>query len=490
MSGVGLDLLEIERLEKALERRPNLARRLFTDGERAYAATRARPGQHLAARFCAKEAVVKALGLEVFRAQEIEVVGGGEAAELRLHGEAAARAGELGVEVRVSLTHTRTTAGVVAVLLLARPCRSGSSHCPTPARCARPTAGPSRSRGSRPWTSWSVRAPGSRAVEDVAPSGLVAVVCGKGNNGGDGSRRAAAARDRPGGAGPGRGRPGRHARRRAGQPRPAAGRSPRAVLGARTTGRRVRRRRPFGTGFAGEAHGVVLEAIERSTRQARGSSRRTCHGVDASSGKVGGAAVRADATATFAAGKPGLWIRPGKEHAGKVRVVDIGIPRGAPVEPTVGLIRDSVLSSDPAAPAGSTKFTSGHVLVAGGSRGLTGAPCLAAGAAMRAGAGYVTACIPGSLEAIFEARLLEAMTLALPDQDGVLTPAGVDLVVGAAQRGGAGRSARVCRRRGTPRASPARLRAGRRSCCCSTPTGSTPTRSAWETWPVAGRRPS
>src|SRR5919205_3834680 len=99
--GVGIDLLEIDRMERALARRPNLAERLFTEGERAYAATRARPAQHLAARFCAKEAVVKALGLEVFSAQEIEVVGGGADVALRLHGAAAARAEELGVEVQV-----------------------------------------------------------------------------------------------------------------------------------------------------------------------------------------------------------------------------------------------------------------------------------------------------------------------------------------------------------------------------------------------------
>jgi holo-[acyl-carrier protein] synthase len=116
MLRVGLDLLEIDRLERALARRPGLAQRLFTDGEQAYAATRARPAQHLAARFCAKEAVVKALGLEVFTAQEIEVVGGGAEVELRLHGSAARRAAELGVEVRVSLTHTRGMAGAVAVL--------------------------------------------------------------------------------------------------------------------------------------------------------------------------------------------------------------------------------------------------------------------------------------------------------------------------------------------------------------------------------------
>ena len=63
---VGIDLLEIDRLERALARRPRLAERLFTDGERAYAAARARPGQHLAARFCAKEAVAKALRLSAW----------------------------------------------------------------------------------------------------------------------------------------------------------------------------------------------------------------------------------------------------------------------------------------------------------------------------------------------------------------------------------------------------------------------------------------
>src|ERR1700759_1307865 len=69
---IGIDLLEIDRLERALERRPRLAERLFTAGEREYAAGRARPGQHLAARFCAKEAVAKALGLEAWAWQGTE----------------------------------------------------------------------------------------------------------------------------------------------------------------------------------------------------------------------------------------------------------------------------------------------------------------------------------------------------------------------------------------------------------------------------------
>ncbi|MDX6656461.1 MAG: holo-[acyl-carrier protein] synthase [Solirubrobacteraceae bacterium] len=116
MSGVGLDLLEIDRLERALDRRPGLATRLFTEAERAYAASRARPGQHLAARFCAKEAVAKALGMKAWSWQDVEVPAGGEDADVVLHGDMEARAGALGVRVSVSLTHTRTLAGAVAVL--------------------------------------------------------------------------------------------------------------------------------------------------------------------------------------------------------------------------------------------------------------------------------------------------------------------------------------------------------------------------------------
>ena len=117
MTSVGLDLLEIDRLERALERRPRLAERLFTDSERLYAAARVRPGQHLAARFCAKEAVAKALGLEAWTFRDVEVIHahGGGRPEVRLSGRAAARAKALGVRVSVSLTHTRQQAAAVAV---------------------------------------------------------------------------------------------------------------------------------------------------------------------------------------------------------------------------------------------------------------------------------------------------------------------------------------------------------------------------------------
>lgn len=111
--GVGIDLLEIERMERALERHPRLAERIFTAAERSYAAARARPGRHLAARFAAKEAVVKALGLRGgFGLGEIEIVAG-EPPTARLSGRAAEAAA--GRAVTISLTHSREYAAAVAM---------------------------------------------------------------------------------------------------------------------------------------------------------------------------------------------------------------------------------------------------------------------------------------------------------------------------------------------------------------------------------------
>jgi holo-[acyl-carrier protein] synthase len=117
VTGVGLDLLEIDRLARALERRPRLAARLFTEGERAFADARGEPARHLAVRFCAKEAVAKALALRDGDWHEVEVIGGGDGPpSVVLSGSAAARAAELGVEVEISLTHSKGMAGAVAML--------------------------------------------------------------------------------------------------------------------------------------------------------------------------------------------------------------------------------------------------------------------------------------------------------------------------------------------------------------------------------------
>ncbi|HYY20731.1 MAG TPA: holo-ACP synthase [Thermoleophilaceae bacterium] len=114
--GVGLDLIAIDRLEQALRRRPRLADRLFTPAERDYARARGRPGAHLAARFCAKEAVAKALALPGWSFSDVEVVATATAPAVRLQGAAAARASELGVVPLISLTHDRELAAATAVL--------------------------------------------------------------------------------------------------------------------------------------------------------------------------------------------------------------------------------------------------------------------------------------------------------------------------------------------------------------------------------------
>lgn len=115
---IGFDLVEPRRLAERLQRTPALAHELFHPGERAYAESQPNPIENLAARFAAKEAVVKALGLDGFDPLDVEVLGGGENCSLALHGAVAERAGELGVEVMISLSHLDSMAGAVA---LARP---------------------------------------------------------------------------------------------------------------------------------------------------------------------------------------------------------------------------------------------------------------------------------------------------------------------------------------------------------------------------------
>jgi NAD(P)H-hydrate epimerase len=275
----------------------------------------------------------------------------------------------------------------------------------------------------------------------MAPDGRIVVVAGKGNNGGDGL--VVARLLRAGGrdvdvllAGePGELSPDAAAMlERLGEPAPRALAG--AVLPDDTT---LVIDALLGTGATGAPRGVVAAAIELIAGSAAAVlAVDVPSGVDASTGETAGAAVAAHATATFHAAKPGLWIEPGRSCAGRVSVLDIGIPPGAPASAEIGLIDDEVLELIPRRGVHSTKFTSGRVLVAGGSPGLTGAPCLAALAAARSGAGYVTVCVPQSLSLVFESRLLEAMTLALPDEDGAHAPAGVaSLAAAAAARGGA-----------------------------------------------------
>jgi NAD(P)H-hydrate epimerase len=307
----------------------------------------------------------------------------------------------------------------------------------------------------------------ARVVEELAPDGPVVVCCGKGNNGGDGFVVARILREAgrvvhvlcsapPGeysgdahtnlerlpGEAPVVFTPGERAPAGA-----SGGAGERELAGVRETLSQAAAvvDALLGTGFQGTPRGAVAWAIEAiNDAPAPVVSVDVPSGVDASTGVIAGAAVRASVTVTFQLAKPGLWIGPGKAHGGEVRTVEIGIPRRALAEastpaeePVLGLIDESVADVLPRRGASSTKFSSGHVLVVGGSRGLTGAPRMAARAAMRAGAGYVTACVPASLQSILaSAGTPEMMTRGLPDHEGNLTEDAVAAVLAASDRGG------------------------------------------------------
>ncbi|MGH2945463.1 MAG: NAD(P)H-hydrate dehydratase, partial [Solirubrobacteraceae bacterium] len=276
----------------------------------------------------------------------------------------------------------------------------------------------------------------ARVIAQRAPAGRIAIVCGKGNNGGDGLVAARLLRQA-----------GREvdvlavwpAQWMQGDAQEQARRLPGAEPAAFETGRLDRAHvivdALLGTGSTGAPRDPAAEVIQAmNAAKAPVVAADVPSGVDASTGEVAGPAVRAVATATFHRAKPGLWVHPGKECAGEVEVIEIGIPRGGPAKPETGLIGAAVLRDMPRRTPASTKFSSGNVFVIGGSTGLTGAPAMAALAAMRAGAGYVTVAAPASLEPTFSVRLLEAMMVGLPEDGGAITAEAVEPTLKAIRR--------------------------------------------------------
>ncbi len=263
----------------------------------------------------------------------------------------------------------------------------------------------------------------AEAVAELAPEGPVRIVCGKGNNGGDGLVAA---------------------RHLAGMGYEVdvvelfSGKLP-GDLDAWLAGSGAVVDAIFGTGFSGEPRepaGAAIEAINRC-----GAPVVACDiasGVDASSGEIAGLAVEADLTVCFHAAKIGHRVAPGKWHTGELRVVPIGIPDGAPGEPLAGTIEPAVLALAPRRGSRSTKFSSGQVAIAGGSRGLTGAVRMSSLAAIRAGAGYATVAVPAELEPVFEAAQPEVMSVGCPGGDGCLAPASLKPILRTFERAAAG----------------------------------------------------
>ena len=143
-------------------------------------------------------------------------------------------------------------------------------------------------------------------------------------------------------------------------------------------------------------------------------------GVNASTGEVAGAAVRADVTVTMHGPKVGLAVAPGRFHAGDVHVADIGLE---PAATEHRLVTPEILAEVPRRSPGDNKYTAGHVLVVGGSSGMTGAAALAARAAFRADVGYVTIAAPAESLPVLETLVLEAVKRPLEQALEVATKA-------------------------------------------------------------------
>jgi hydroxyethylthiazole kinase-like uncharacterized protein yjeF len=250
-------------------------------------------------------------------------------------------------------------------------------------------------------------------LEDYADARRITVVCGSGNNGGDG-RVAARVLD-------------------------AAGRDV-LIVDSKPEDEEKDLGEPdlivdalFGTGFEGAPRPGAARLIE----QMNGADADVVavdipSGVDASTGEVAGAVVDAWTTVTFHREKVGLVVTPGGFHAGEVDVADIALE---PVETEHARVTDEVLELVPLRAPEDNKYTAGHVVVVGGSPGLTGAPSLTAMAAMRADAGYVTVAAPQSTLPVFELRLLEAVKRPLPEDDeGRLAPEATTAVLDLGQR--------------------------------------------------------
>jgi ADP-dependent NAD(P)H-hydrate dehydratase / NAD(P)H-hydrate epimerase len=174
----------------------------------------------------------------------------------------------------------------------------------------------------------------------------------------------------------------------------------------------------FGTGFHGEPRADAAALIERmNAAGAPVVAVDVPSGVNASTGEVAGAAVRAAVTVTMHAPKVGLAVAPGLFHAGEVEVVQIGVDHS---ETRNRLVTDEILRLVPRRRREDNKYSAGAVLVVGGAPGLTGAVCLAAEATFRADAGYVVVAVPEPSLPVLEQRLLEAVKRPLAAIDELL----------------------------------------------------------------------
>ena len=186
----------------------------------------------------------------------------------------------------------------------------------------------------------------------------------------------------------------------------------------------------FGTGMYGEVDDetfALINSINNSGKYVL--SVDIPSGIAADTGEICGTCVRATKTVTFAAYKQGMFLFPACDCTGKIIVHDICTPESI-LESINKFCTDAdfVNRNLPKRENNSQKGDYGKVLIIGGKTGMTGAPTMAAEAALKMGAGLVTVGVCSSLNPIFETKLTEAMTYPLPEVDGHLSADGAETI--------------------------------------------------------------
>jgi ADP-dependent NAD(P)H-hydrate dehydratase / NAD(P)H-hydrate epimerase len=196
----------------------------------------------------------------------------------------------------------------------------------------------------------------------------------------------------------------------------------------------------LGTGFSGEVREKEARLIEKMNEStAPVLAVDVPSGVDGATGEVQGTAVRADVTACAHAAKVGCVVSPGREHAGEVVAVDIGIPPEADVQPSlVWTDADSLRGRIPRTAEPAHKYSAGALLVVAGSRTTTGAPLMVVNGAQRTGCGIVFLATSRSAATSVDLELTEALVYGVAEDDeGFMTPEALDRILEQAERASA-----------------------------------------------------
>jgi ADP-dependent NAD(P)H-hydrate dehydratase / NAD(P)H-hydrate epimerase len=238
----------------------------------------------------------------------------------------------------------------------------------------------------------------------------------------------------------------------------------------------------FGTGLTRAPSGLPADVVRLiNASGAHVTSVDLPSGLDSDTGIQYDPCIRADLTVTMALPKLGLWLYPGRALVGRLEVVDIGTPADLSVGGDKFLIdAEAVRQGLPKRRPDGNKGTFGTALIVAGSRGFSGAVCLAGMAAVRSGCGLVRLAIPSGIADIVESRCLEPVKVCLPQTDAeAIGTQALSTVVALAARQTLSRS--------DPASAPTRRRASSKSRCCHssaaqwswTQTGST---TSWATW--------